>query len=81
MPSGNAYAKPNTYCHIHAYSDGYSHLYAYVYSDVYAYAYGHSNVHAYSNSECYSGNSDSDAHMRAGCDLIRHFEWFWYRGG
>ena len=52
-----------------------------VYSDVYAYAYGHSNVHAYSNSDCYSGNPDSDANMHAGRDLVRHFERFWYSGG
>ena len=55
--------------------------YAYLYRHVYAYSYGHSHFHAYSNSDCYSGNPDSDANMHTERDLVRHFERFWYSGG
>ena len=73
-PTATATFTPTAYSYSHA-------TYAYSHGDVYAYTYGHSNVHAYSNSDCYSGNPDSDANMHAGRDLVRHFERFWYSGG
>jgi hypothetical protein len=70
----DAHSNRNTYLDrdSHRHSDGY----------IYADTYSHGNVHAYSNSDCYSHgrNSDSDAHLRAGCDLVRNFKRFWYRG-
>jgi hypothetical protein len=82
-----AYAHPNSHshsnCHLHAHTYGYSHLYTYGYSDrncdVNSYSYG--NIHADPNSDCYSGNPDSDANLHTERDLVRHFERFWYRGG
>jgi hypothetical protein len=54
-------------------SDGYGYIYADTYSN--------GNIHAYPDSDCYSGNPDSDANMHTGRDLVRHFERFWYGGG
>ena len=36
----------------------------------------HCNGNVNTNSDCYSGNPDSDANMHAGRDLVRHFERF-----
>jgi hypothetical protein len=72
-----AYAHRNSHLH------SYSHIYAYSYGDSHLYAYpdGHSHFHADPNSDCYSGNPDSDANMHTERDLVRHFERFWYTGG
>jgi hypothetical protein len=83
-----AHAHTNTDCNCHI--DTYIHAYCngYIYSnsdgDIHshraAYADGYGNVHAYSNTDCYSGNPDSDANMHTERDFVRHFERFWYRG-
>jgi hypothetical protein len=82
-------ANRNGYADAYTHSNGHSYIYAYTngcgHGDVYAYSYSHShshsNVHTYSNSDCYSGNPDSDANMHTGLDLVRHFERFWYSDG
>jgi hypothetical protein len=83
--------EPNTYSDGYSYSDrnrdihadGNRHVHAYTFSNGYVHAYtdGHSDVHSYSNSDCNSGNTDSDANMHTGRDLVRHFERFWHTGG
>ena len=77
------------YAHTHAneypycYRDCNGHCNAYSYRNKYGHSHrnSYSYIHAYTNSDSHSGNSDSDANMHTGRDLVRHFERFYYTGG
>jgi hypothetical protein len=72
-------------CFANAHSNGYSNRYSYSATDansnghLHAYSYSHSYCNR--NGYCDSRNADADADLYSKCDLVRHLERFWYRGG
>jgi hypothetical protein len=72
-----AYTDPHSNRNTYLDRDSHRHSDGYIYADI----DGHGNVHTDCHSDSHSRNSDSDAHMRAECNLVRHLERFWYRGG